>query len=191
MHRLGPQACDSSGSVAEPLSAVLAAVARGDPDALRVLYEQQARRLFGIANAILRDPDLAADAVHDTFLRVSERAPQFDPVRGSVTAWLGGIACHAALDIARRRGREVLTDDPALGGGWMEPEALERVALDEATERLRDSLRALDKPQRVSVLLAFVHGLSHAQLAARLNLPVGTVKSNLRRTLDRLRRSLP
>ena len=177
--------------VTEPLPALLAAVAAGNQDALRVIYERQARRLFGIANAILRNPDLAADAVQDAFVRVSQRAAQFDPARGEAAAWLGGVVRYAALDIARRRGREVLTDDPLLGDGAAEPDAFERVAHDEAARRLHDSLRALDGPQRVSVLLTFVQGLSHAQLAARLKQPVGTVKSNLRRTLDRLRKSLP
>lgn len=191
MHRPGPPTLGRAGPVAEPLSALLAAVAAGNQDALRVIYERQARRLFGVANAILRDPDLAADAVQDAFLRVCQRAAQFDPARGDAAAWLGGIARYAALDIARRRGREVPTDDPALGDGTAEPEALERVAHDQAARRLRDSLRTLDEAQRESVLLAFVHGLSHTQLAARLKLPVGTVKSNLRRTLNRLRESLP
>lgn len=191
MPRSGPLTFGRVSSVAEPpLSALLDAVAGGDREALRALYERQARRLFGIANGILRDPDLAADAVQDAFLRVSQRAAQFDPARGEAAAWLGGIARYAALDIARRRGREVPTGDPALGDGATEPEALERVALDQAARHLRESLRTLDESQRVSVLLAFVHGFSHVQLAERLKLPVGTVKSNLRRTLIRLRNSL-
>jgi RNA polymerase sigma-70 factor (ECF subfamily) len=191
MHPPGPLAFGRIGPVGEPLSALLAAVAGGDQDALRVLYERQARRLFGIANTILRDPDLAADAVQDAFLRVSQRAAQFDPARGEASAWLGGIARYAALDIARRRGREVPTDDPALGDGAAEPDALEHAAKGQAARHLRDSLRTLEESQRASVLPTFVHGLSHVQLAERLKLPVGTVKSNLRRTLDRLRKSLP
>lgn len=177
--------------VEEPLAALLAAVAAGNQDALRVLYERQSRRLFGIADAILRDPDLAADAVQDAFVRVSQRAAQFDPARGGAAAWLGGIARYAALDIARRRGREVPTDDPTLGDGRAEPDALDHVARDQAARHLHASLRALEEPQRAPLVLAFVHGLSHAQLAARLKLPVGTVKSTLRRTLERLRKSLP
>ena len=68
---------------------------------------------------------------------------------------------------------------------------MEHAAKGQAARHLRDSLRTLEESQRASVLLTFVHGLSHVQLAERLKLPVGTVKSNLRRTLDRLRKSLP
>lgn len=191
MHRPGPPNPGRASPVSEPLPALLAAVAGGNQDALRVIYERQSRRLFGIAYAILRDPDLASDAMQDAFLRVCQRAWQFDPARGDASAWLGGIARYAALDIARRRGRELPTDDPALGDGIAEPEALERVALDQAARHLQRCLLALDDAQRESVMLTFVHGLSHTQLADRLKLPVGTVKSNLRRTLSRLRDLLP
>ncbi|MGG5891220.1 sigma factor, partial [Falsiroseomonas sp. HC035] len=60
------------------------------------MYERQSVRLFGVANAILRDREAAADALHDAFLRIANRAGQFDPARGTAEAWLGGIVRHAA-----------------------------------------------------------------------------------------------
>ncbi|MBX9699540.1 MAG: RNA polymerase subunit sigma, partial [Acetobacteraceae bacterium] len=74
-----------------PLADLLLAVAGGDRAALRALYQRQSVRLFGIANAILRDRDTAADALQDAFLRVSQRAAQFDPARGEASAWLAGV----------------------------------------------------------------------------------------------------
>jgi RNA polymerase sigma-70 factor (ECF subfamily) len=177
--------------MAEPtLAALLEGVAAGDRAALRALYQRQSVRLFGIANAILRDRDAAADALQDAFLRVSQRAAQFDPARGEAGAWLAGIVRHAALDLARRRGREMPTDDPSLGDQPVAAEALDRVAAADEGRRLRDCLAALEERNRQGILLAFVHGMSHAQVAARLDLPLGTVKSWIRRGLLQLRECL-
>ena len=172
------------------LAALLVSVAGGDRGALRAVYDRQSVRLFGVANAILRDRDAAADALQDAFLRISERAGQFDASRGEASAWLAGIVRHAALDLARKRGRELPSDDPALGDIPVAPEALDAVAASAEGRRLRDCLAALDEKNRRGILLAFVHGLSHAQVAARLELPLGTVKAWIRRGLLQLRECL-
>lgn len=172
------------------LAALIAAVARNEPQALRALYQRQSVRLFGVANAILRDRDAAADALHDAFVRVAGRASQFDPARGEASAWLGGIVRHAALDIARKRGREIPSDDPNLGDGVVEADALDRISETREGTRLRDCLARLEEKNRQGILLAFVHGLSHAQVAARLEEPLGTVKAWIRRGLLRLRECL-
>ena len=169
------------------LASLLGGVASGDRAALRRVYEAQSTRLFGVANAILRDRDAAADALHDAFLRISQRAAQFDPARGAAAAWLAGIVRHAALDLARRRGRELPSDDPALGDAAVAPDALERVAASVDGRRLRECLEALEEKNRSGILLAFVHGLSHSQVAERLSLPLGTVKAWIRRGLLQLR----
>ncbi|MCR0984352.1 sigma-70 family RNA polymerase sigma factor [Roseomonas populi] len=166
---------------------LIRAVAAGETGALRRLYDAQGSRLFGIALAILRDRDAAADALHDAVLKVAARAAQFDPARGEGAAWLGAIARNVALDLARARGRETLSDDPALGDAAVAPEALDRLAAAQQHGRLRDCLASLEARNRESILLAFVHGLSHAQIAARLELPLGTVKAWIRRGLLRLK----
>jgi RNA polymerase sigma-70 factor (ECF subfamily) len=172
---------------APTLAGLLAAVAAGDRGALRGLYDRQAVRLFGVANAILRDRDAAADAVQDAFLRISQRAGQYDPARGEASAWLAGVVRHAALDLARKRGREMPTDDPALGDQPVQPEALDAVMAGAEGRRLRDCLAGLEAKHRQGIVLAFVQGLSHAQVAARLEMPLGTVKSWIRRGLLQLR----
>jgi RNA polymerase sigma-70 factor (ECF subfamily) len=169
------------------LPQLLSSLAAGQPAALRDVYEGQAGRLYGIANAILRDREAAADALHDAFLRIATRAGQFDPARGNAEAWLGGIVRHAALDLARLRGREQATDDPGLGDVPVDAEALEAVLTRDDERRLHNCLEALEERNRRGIVLAFVHGLSHSQIAARLDLPLGTVKAWIRRGLLQLR----
>jgi len=169
------------------LPALLSRIAAGDRAALRLLYQAQSVRLFGVANAILRDRDAAADAMQDAFLRISQRAQQFDATRGEAAAWLGGIVRHAALDQARKRGREQPSDDPALGDAAVAPEALEKVLAGEDLKRLHWCLATLEEKYRRGILLAFVQGLSHAQISDRLHLPLGTVKAWIRRGLLQLR----
>jgi RNA polymerase sigma-70 factor (ECF subfamily) len=168
-------------------AAVILAVAAGEDGALHRLYEAQASRLFGIAMGILRDRDAAADALHDAMLKVSAKAAQFDPSRGEAGAWLAAIIRYTALDLARARGREVPTDDPMLGDAMVRPEALDRIATAQQSARLRNCLATLEARNREGIVLAFVHGLSHAQIAARLELPLGTIKAWIRRGLMQLK----
>ncbi|MBS7788837.1 sigma-70 family RNA polymerase sigma factor [Roseococcus sp. SDR] len=169
---------------------LLTRVARGDRAALHALYQLQSVRLFGVAMAILRDRDAAADALHDGFVKIARNAAQFDPARGAAEAWLGSVIRHAALDIARRRGREIPTDDAALGDTPVDAAQLDALATGEEQARLRECLARLPEKNRQGILLAFVHGLSHPQVAARLELPLGTVKAWIRRGLLALRECL-
>ena len=168
----------------------LARIARGDQTALQALYKLQSVRLFGVAMAILRDRDAASDAVHDGFVKIAQRAAQFDPERGAAEAWLGSVVRHAALDIARRRGREIPTDDATLGDTPVEADQLETLAAGEDGVRLRACLSQLAEKNRQGIVLAFVHGLSHPQIAAKLELPLGTVKAWIRRGLLSLKECL-
>ena len=183
-------AAGTGGAEAEGLDALLVRVAAGDRAALRAVYVRQSTRLFGIAMAILRDRPAAADVMQDAFLRVWQRAGQFDAARGEAATWLASIVRHAALDAARRRGREMPSDDPALGDRPVAAEALDRLAATEDGARLRACLDQLEPKNRDGIVLAFVHGLSHPEIAARLALPLGTVKSWIRRGLLRLRACL-
>ena len=172
------------------LPGLLAAVAAGEGSALRAIYARQSNRLFGVANAILRDRDVAADALHDAFLRIAARAGQFDPARGSAEAWLASIVRHAALDIIRARGREIPTDDPMLGDEAEAAEAEARLVATAEGRRLGACLTALEPMSRAGIVLAYVHGLSHSQIAERLGSPPGTVRSWIRRGLISLRECL-
>ena len=165
------------------LTDLLARVANGDKAALRAIYVRQSTRLFGIAMAILRDRTIAADVLQDAFLKIWERARQFDASRGNAEVWIAAIVRYAALDVARTRGREIPSDDPNLGDGAIDPDALDNLLASEAGKRLRECLARLEPRNRQGIILAFVNGLSHPEVAARLDQPLGTVKSWIRRGL--------
>ncbi len=169
------------------LAGLLADVAAGDRNALRAIYQRQSVRLFGVANAVLRDRDQSGDALHTAFVNIQRRAGQYDPSRGAPEAWLAAVVRYAALDILRARGRETPSDDPALGDTPVEPEALAALESQENGARLRDCLERLPEKNRRGIVLAFVHGMSHPQIAEKLELPLGTVKAWIRRGLLSLR----
>lgn len=161
----------------------------GDRHAFRRLYEREAPRLYGLALRITRQPSLAADAVHDALLQVWQRASSFDVRRGSPEAWLTGLVRYRAIDVVRKRARETsgleVPDLPDTAPG-----PLDSLLATTAGSALHHCLDRLDEPQRRVILLAFVDGLSHSELAQRLGAPLGTVKSWIRRGLVALKACL-
>ena len=169
---------------------LIEAVQRGSRPALKRLYELESRRLYGIALRITRRPELAADALQDAFVQVWQNARSFSPERGDAGAWLTGIVRYRALDMLRQAGREIPSDDPNLGDAPIEPDVVERLAQKLAEAPLRRCLGELEENQRRCVVLAFVDGLSHAEIASKLPAPLGSVKSWVRRGLLSLRSCL-
>jgi RNA polymerase sigma-70 factor (ECF subfamily) len=181
---------DEKTATLTSLDGLVLAVQRGSRAALKRLYELESRRLYGVALRIVRRPDVAADALQEVFVQVWQNAASFAPERGSAAAWLTGIARFRALDAVRKLGREVLSDDPALGDRAEEPDMAAEIDLRVAQGALRRCLDALDDKQRRCIVLAFVDGLSHAEIAERLPAPLGSVKSWVRRGLLALRSCL-
>lgn len=174
---------------ADILKVLLVRCAEGDHAAFRRLYDLQAGRLYGLALRLTRQPQLAADAVHDALLQVWQRAAQFDPTRGSAEAWLSSLLRYRAIDLLRRREREEDSGNlPDIADEAPDPLAALSSSLDAVA--LRRCLADLEATQRRAVTLAFFDGLSHPELAARLDAPLGTVKSWVRRALTTLRRCL-
>jgi len=181
----------SADPIASSSAAVLLdAVGRGSQAALRRLYELESRRLYGIALRIVRRPAIAAEVLQEAFIQIWRNARTFSPERGAAEAWLTGIVRFRALDAVRRHGREVLSDDPALGDDVVEADAVERIDAAAEAGALRRCLGLLDENQRRCVILAFVDGLSHSEIAQRLASPLGSVKSWVRRGLLALRSCL-
>ncbi len=172
--------------LAGELAGLIRLVAAGHRGAFRRIYDMQAPRLHAVAMRITRQGPLAADAVHDAFLQLWRNAGRFDVSRGNPEAWLVSLVRYRALDIARRRGREVSDDDlpEPLDEG---PDALAQLASSQDAAALNACLAQLDIERRRLLVLAFVEGLSHSEVAERLKLPLGTVKSWIRRSLQSLR----
>lgn len=170
-------------------AALLWLVAAGDRSAFRRLYDQHSPRLYAVALRITRQSPLAADAVHDAFLQVWRNAARFDPARGNAEAWMLSLVRYRALDITRRRTREVSDDDmPELEDP--DPDPLARLQSTRDAQALHRCLETLEPDRRKLIIMAFVEGLSHAELAARISAPLGSVKSWIRRSLLSLRSCL-
>jgi RNA polymerase sigma-70 factor (ECF subfamily) len=160
------------------LSAALARCAAGDRAALQMIYNSEAPKMIGVARRILFRQDLAEEAVHDAFVRIWGAAASFDPHRGSARGWLYAVVRNRALSIHRNEHRYDASDDSALD---IDCEAtMTRMP---ETSALRKCLERIDRPRRDVVVLAYVHGMSHGELAGRLKVPLGTVKSWVRRSL--------
>jgi RNA polymerase sigma-70 factor (ECF subfamily) len=182
---------DLAVTVAASLGAgdLLAKVAVGDRAAFRELYEHQSGRLYGVALRITRQSALASDAVHDAFLQIWRNAGRFDAARGGAEAWMLSLVRYRALDIARRRGRET-TDDDLPEQEDPDPDPLQRLTSARDAASLHRCLGGLEADRRRLVLLAFVEGLTHSELAEKVGAPLGTVKSWIRRSLAQLKTCL-
>ena len=168
------------------LPELLRRVSNGDRAAFRAVYDLTARRLFGIALRITRDRAMAADALQDAFVQIWRNAARFDPARGNAEAWLAALVRYRALDLVRRKENDP-PPDSLPGDDMPDLSALDRLEGGAAAADLRRCLEALAPDRRDLVLLSFVQGLSHAELAARFASPLGTIKSSIRRALESLR----
>ena len=171
---------------AADLATLIPLIAAGDRAAFRQIYDQHAARLYAIALRITRQAPLASDAVHDAFLQLWRNAGRFDLQRGNPEAWLVSLVRYRALDIARHRSREVSDNDlPERVDD--DPDPLARLTASRDAAALRRCLDTLEPERRKLLTMAFIEGLSHSELAERLHLPIGTVKSWIRRSLQALR----
>lgn len=172
--------------------AALAACARGDERALRGIYDREGRRLLGVALRIVRRRQVAEDVLHDAFLNIWTKAASFDPARGEARGWIYSVVRYQALSVVRNSGREIGTDEEGLDAIEAEA-ALESASLPDAFERrqdigrLHDCLVGLDEAKRNSILYAYVDGCSHAEIAARMQSPLGTIKAWIKRGLTALK----
>jgi RNA polymerase sigma factor (sigma-70 family) len=181
----------SLATPAADLAGALRRCATGDRAGLRLIYDTEGARMVGVAMRIVRRQALAEEAVHDAFVQIWERASSFDPSRGQARSWLYAVVRHRALNILRSEARTDLVEDfepMGLASPDDDPEAV--VARLSDAGALRRCLERLEPARRRLIVLAYVHGLSHGELAGRLGMPLGTVKSWMRRSLLSLRECL-
>lgn len=168
--------------------AALAACARREPGALRLLYDRDAAFLIAVAMRIVKRREAAADVVHDAFLSIWHRASTFDPSRGAGRAWIVSIVRHRALKVSRAARRDLPlgeTERDAVPDDGPDPYAALATAQDASA--LHRCLEELAPERRRIVLLAYVDGLSQSEIACRIGAPLGTVKAWVRRSLMSLK----
>jgi RNA polymerase sigma factor (sigma-70 family) len=174
------------------LAAALVRVGAGDRAALRMVYQDTSAKLFGVCLRILNDRSEAEDVLQDVFVTVWRNAASFDAGRASPITWLVAIARNRAIDRLRssagRRRIEPIesadqVSDPA-------PAAIERVELAQQHQRLAHCLEELEARHSAAIRAAFLDGATYEELAQRMSVPLGTMKSWIRRGLLKLRTCL-
>jgi RNA polymerase sigma factor (sigma-70 family) len=174
------------------LTAALVRVAGGDRVALRLVYRDTAAKLLGFCHRILQDKSEAEDVLQEVFMTVWQKAAAFDPDRASPITWLTAIARNRAIDRLRsgtvRRRMDPIdaaneVRDPA-------PMALDVLARTQQQARLASCLGELEARHAAAIRAAFLDGATYDELAARMSVPLGTMKSWIRRGLLRLRACL-
>src|SRR5262245_20214253 len=164
-------------------------MARGDRDALADVYDRHARLRYSLALRIVRQQADAEDVLQDVFAQVWRQAERYDMGRGTVIGWLVTLTRSRALD-RLRRGRvrpQSAGDDLARDVADEAPGVDLALVSEEQAEAVRAALTALPENQRVPLELAYYEGLSQAEIAAKLDVPLGTIKTRMRQALIRLR----
>jgi len=178
----------------EFLPALIARIAQGEESALAELYDATSRLVYGLIVRIVHDPTTAEDVTLEVYLQAWRTARSYESGRGSVTAWLAIAARSRALDWMRSRqarhirGSENIDELPEMSDASPTPER--NVLLSAQAAAVRRALDALPPDQRVAIDLGFYSGMSHAEIAEHLGLPLGTVKSRIRMGMNKLRELL-
>lgn len=164
-------------------------IAGGDESALADLYDTAVGRAYALALRITRNAQDAEDAVEETFFQIWQRAAQYDAQRGRVLAWVLTICRSRALDLLRRHDPAELHADPAAldeqnGEAAEDPQHL--LSMFQRDSAVHAALEQLSDVQRQLVALAFLRDLSHQQIAEYLDMPLGTVKTHIRKALSAL-----
>ncbi len=168
-------------------------VAERDQAALKRLYELSSPRLYGLALRVVSRPELAEDVLQEAFLNIWRIAGDYRRSLSPPMAWLGLIVRSRALDLLRRRASERADEGEVLdsvhhetiAGQAVDP--MDSIDISQQASALRQCLSRLEANQREVVCLAYLRDLSHGELAAQLQLPLGTVKTWIRRGLAHLR----
>jgi RNA polymerase sigma-70 factor (ECF subfamily) len=170
-------------------------ITNADSAALSELYDRYSRLIFSIAFHILGDSAVAEEVTQDVFVLVWNKAATFDPEQGKVLTWLTSVTRHRAIDHYRRLkvrpeghsvGWEECCDENSEDGQSVEPDLITH----EQRSMLMKSLAILPPDQREALTLAYFHGLTQQEIAAKLDQPLGTIKTRIRLALQKLRSTM-
>ena len=181
---------DESNHQLEQATVLLLACARGDAKAFQRLYRLEAPRMLALARRLSGDPELAEEALQDTFVQVWRNAVRFHPEKGSARAWLYALLRYRLINQHRRAKRD---DAEALpGDDWPDPGPNpEQCSMQSGQRRaMQECLRGLQGYRRRPILMAFYQGFTYEQIAETLAVPLGTIKSRVRTGLKGLQECL-
>ena len=175
------------------LEAWICGIVDHDERALLALYEATLSRVYGLVLRLVRRTQLAEEVAEEVYFQVWRQAPRFDPERGRPLTWLLGMARSRAIDAIRREARfqhEELDEESAPLSAPAAESGDELLSVAQGHAELHRALLLLKPQPRQLVALAFFNGLSHEEIASQTSLPLGTVKSQIRRALITLREAL-
>lgn len=190
MTRMMDRPGQASDDARRELAALFPAIASGDRGAFARLYERTSAKLYGIALRILGSETEAEEVLQDVYVSVWRNAGRFQPDRASPITWLAILARNRAIDRIRGRKPQAASLDEAGDPPSDDLDALQLLEQADDRKRLDRCLDQLDETPRRAIVDAFLDGASHSQIAAREAVPLGTMKSRIRRALIALRMCL-
>ena len=178
----------AAATTTDLLTPLMSRIAAGEREALRQLYQATSAKLFGVCLRILSDREESEDVLQDVYVTIWRRADRFDAARAGVMTWISTIARNRAIDRLRARGPMAYADqvdDLEIADGADSAETLLSAADDR--NRLHGCLSELDERTEKVIRTAFFEGMTYEALARRMDAPLGTVKSWIRRGLAKLK----
>lgn len=182
----------SQGADATTLAQWVAQVALGDRQAFRRLYDATSPKLFAIAMRILREESRAEDVLQDSFVNVWNAAASYNASLSAPMTWMVTIVRNRALDSVRRVDQKAVALDEDLEAVLEsdDPTPADLASRGQDATALERCLKRLDAGPRQAIAFAYFQGLTHSELATTLRIPIGTVKTWIRRGLEKMRRCL-
>lgn len=174
-------------TTSDDLVKLLARAANRESDAFAALYHSTSAKLFGIILRILRQQEAAEEILQDVYLKIWERASDFDRSKASPITWMATIARNRALDEVRKRKIPAASDADISEVADPQKQPSERLEISQELRLLEACLDGLDKQKTIAIKLAYLDGMSRQELAEYLDQPVGTIKSWLHRGLKQLK----
>lgn len=178
---------DSAATNSTELAGLMSAVASGDRAALSILYQRTSAKLYGICLRLLADEAEAQDVLQEVYVTAWGKAAQFDSSKASPITWLAVLARNKSIDQLRRRRLSYDDLDAASTVPDDRPLAFDLIDSERDSQRLAGCLETLDERARAMIRSAFIDGATYPELAEREGVPLGTMKSWIRRGLQRLK----
>lgn len=179
-----------SSSPSSELAELLVRVAGGDQAAFAQFYDATSRTVFGIVLSVLRDRAQSEEVTQEAYVEAWKSAPKFDPRQGSPHGWLNTIAHRKAVDRVRSAERSTKREQRHFEMEPLTEDTSDIVVARDEGRRVREALLTLPENQRTAVQMAYFEGHTHREVAERLQVPLGTVKTRIRDAMKRLRNQL-